>query len=109
MQSLIGQLVQVEFLTHKACPLPEAEMAHTLQRVLAGEPLHLLTIQHPRATTTLDPLNDEISSPPSSYDLMLAGKLDASSIEDLRRPQPLLGIGAEAAKPEKDHEGLGLH
>ena len=71
---------------------PEAEVAHALQGVLAGDPRHLLDTEEPRASVALGFFNDEASAPPPSDDVILAGELDASAIEDLRRPQPHPGI-----------------
>ena len=92
MQCLMSKPDQVEFIADELRTSPEAEVAHALQRVLAGNPLHLLGTEEPSAPIALSFFNDEISAIPPNNDVILAGELDASTIEDLRRPQPHPGI-----------------
>ena len=92
VQGLMGKLGQAKLLAYKVRAPPEAEVAHALQGVLAGDPLHLVNIEAPRASVTLGFLNKEPpTSPPSNY-MKLAGQLDTGPIEDIRRPQPLPGV-----------------
>jgi hypothetical protein len=92
MQCLMSKPDQVEFIADELRTSPEAEVAHALQRVLAGNPLHLLGTEEPRAPIALGFFNDEASTLPPGNDVILAGELDASTIEHLRRPQPHPGI-----------------
>lgn len=80
MQGLMGKLDQAELLAYNVRPPPETEMAHALQDVLAGEPLHLLHIEAPRAAFTLGSLNEEPASPPPRNYMELAGELDTSPV-----------------------------
>jgi hypothetical protein len=92
MQGLMGKLDQAELLSYNVRTPPETEVTHALQGVLAGEPLHLLHIEAPRAAFSLGSLNEEPASPPPSNYMKLAGELDTSPVEDIRRPHPLHGV-----------------
>ena len=104
----MGELRQLQLLANELGTLSETQMTHTLKRVLAGQPLCLLIIEHSRASLPLGILNQESSLSPSSYDVMLAVQLDTCSAEDIRRSQPCLTIRTETAKPQEDDESLDL-